>query len=215
MSKRLFVVVWVLAFTLICIALSIKPPTSSHTWVYVLDTGVAYKAVDVQEREEHRRLSGGVDNTVAQAIYEPTTRRVPIEGVIEWGVEESLFHPGCYIFHYQTTTADQSERIYQALVDYAVADPSMAQFRPGEPPQTSFSWSLLGRSIVRLVLVTAVSLMFALFIRFVINMEIAIRKARKQHFGKCVHCAYEIEGLTSPICPECGKEHGSKIGEPA
>gem|GEM_PF-6994420 len=37
----------------------------------------------------------------------------------------------------------------------------------------------------------------------------------RKYPGKCANCQYSTVGLTTPICPECGKHHGTMYSSPA
>lgn len=218
MSNRWFIFVWVLWFVILSFFFLISQLgyRSDFTYVYFVDTGTTIAVLKKHEYLEERGKKNGAEVAFATAIYEPDIQPGPFVGLIEIYVTESVFAPGVYFSRRsQTLTQEETRQAHQALIQYANADPNMVQFRPGQPAQTRFSWNLLGRSLIRLSVIALIALAITLFIRFVVNMEKSIRQARKQHGKMCVHCSYQIVGLTSAICPECGKEHGSNIEEPA
>ena len=211
MSKNWFRFVWVLAFTAICIVLALLPhaPVSSHTWIYVVDTGASFEVYNRAEIEDYKNTNGGSVVVFAQAIYEPEVKPGPIKGLLEWTIEESLFSTS-YRFlplNGKWHSKEQNDRAFQAVIDYAIADPNMARYRPGQPPQTRFSFVLLGWTSLRVLIISALATIAALCVKLIIKMEISIRQARKKHAGECIWCGYSIDGLRSSICPECGKPH--------
>ncbi|MFK7758389.1 MAG: hypothetical protein AB8C13_00400 [Phycisphaerales bacterium] len=183
-------------------------PLSNQNWIYILDTE---QGVIVLTTDDYLIALGngqGSKLAFAQAVYEPVIHNGPVKGLIEWSVQESIFSTADNIYpRQQLLTDEETDRAHQALIQYANADPNMIPFRPGEPPQTRFSWRLLGYTILRLAAISIFSTLVVLFIKFVFEMDRSIRHARKRNRGLCIHCGYLCANLESLRCPECGNFH--------
>jgi hypothetical protein len=112
-------------------------------------------------------------------------------------------------------TEEELQRVYEACLAYAKAHPVYAPYHPGEPATVTFDSAQMIKCGAGLASYLGLPALVTWMISYMISAERMRSSAYRQEHMLCVHCAYEIEGLTSPICPECGKEHGSKIGEHA
>lgn len=62
--------------------------------------------------------------------------------------------------------------------------------------------SLCIAAVIRPWLFVVLGLIYPLYVFFVLPFIIRRRRALK---GLCIHCAYDLTGNTSGLCPECGK----------
>lgn len=211
MSRRVFIEIWLLIFSLLCIlaGLSAHVPTSDDKWVYIVDNDGDFEVLSKEEYIIQWAQNNNTDFAIANTIYEPDIIPGPIKDVFELYVKESAFSSGYPIYpRGQMLTNDQKDRAYEALVLFAQSDPEMIPFRPGQLPQTRFSFVLLGQSFFRLFIFAILSLIPTLVIRFCLNYELKLRRRGKKRQGLCGWCGYSCKELESPKCPECGKLHG-------
>lgn len=138
----------------------------------------------------------------------------PLELFVEFYETRTLDFWPIFTEHYDKYDSNDEAQIQQAIYEFSKNDPILSQYNPGGPPVTKFS----GKRTIYTILKITVFLLIPLALTALVEM--AYRKQRKSlqdqriRSGKCAHCEYEIVGLMSPTCPECGKEHGSKIEEP-
>ena len=213
MSKRSFRITWVLFFLgLSSILLSLQfGYRSNYTWVYFVDEGNSVTVLHGQQYFQERSVNGS-EFAFARVIYEPDIEPGPVEGLLELYLTESAFAPGYGIYPVdQTLTKSQQKQVHQALIQFANADPNMAKHRPGQPAQTRFSLQLTAKSCIRLSILALISYLFACVIRFICNIETAIRRQGKWNrylkTGLCIRCGYSCKGLETKQCPECGHHH--------
>jgi len=216
MSKQWFRVTWICCFiSVIAILYAYESHLKSVRYSSGFFAHFGYKNEQVvvmfssQDLVDHfTETQGGIG--FAAAAYEPDIKRRPIQGVLEWFVTESAFTSSLCIVPYnqRTLTAKQTSDSYGALLEYANKDPFMSKFRPGISPQSRFSFPLLGQSIIRLMVIAAVSLLPAFGMNRACQTGRSIRRVRKRNKGLCIFCGYPCTDLLSPKCPECGNNHG-------
>ncbi len=214
--KKVFCISWILCFLILIVAGTFVPQVrnSSHIWVYVIENDSGMEVLSKADYFGQRVRENRSTDAIAQAIYEPVIKQGPIKWAFEWSTTESIFHiPSTRLVQDKLMSQEKLDDVYQALIDYANADPNMTKYRPGLPPQTRFSWSLLGNTIVRLFIITAISTLVSFGVKFVCDMEQSIRRRGKRNRGLCAWCGYPCADLKSMRCPECGKHHTVSYSE--
>ena len=79
-------------------------------------------------------------------------------------------------------------------------------FEPSLTRPTPTSWNLYIQ--IRPWLFVLLGLIYPLYVFAVLPFVIRGRRKRK---GLCIHCAYDLTGNTSGVCPECGKGVNSVV----
>ena len=130
----------------------------------------------------------------------------PWEGSVELYVETS-YMPDAQSVQYQSlddlSKRDKTE-IFDAVIAYAVRVPELAAYSPGRPPVRDY--------VNGYILGTAMKFFFSVFVSILaaglftggLSLITTSTATRRHRNGLCVNCAYDCEGLTTPICPECG-----------
>ena len=108
--------------------------------------------------------------------------------------------------HKELSDAEVQE-VASQIVEIAKLDPWLAQYNPGGPPVTTINMEAVVEYAALGVLFTGLPIYLFICIYFAVEKQQEELRAA----GKCVHCHYDCNGLYSPICPECGREHGSGI----
>lgn len=145
--------------------------------------------------------------SVAMVKYMPNRDTGPLKGLIELWITESAFVTADAIYSKQPLTQEQTDRAYAALITYANADPNMAEYRPGQPPQTRFSIVLLGQTLLRLIALFGIPTIVALIWKWVVDTNISKRHETRRLAGICISCEYPCATTPSLRCPECGQFH--------
>ena len=106
-----------------------------------------------------------------------------------------------------TISNTKRAEVFDAIVEYATADPYLAQFTPGKPPlKTYYPENFIHAGINLLMffgIPTAIAMIGDRSRRFCGNES----QNQRRRAGLCIHCAYDCNNLPSPTCPECGQEH--------
>ena len=140
--------------------------------------------------------------------YKPNRVRGPVRGLIELWITESVFvDDQCIVSRQQPLTQVQIDRAYTAILVYAKADPEMAKYRPGQPPETHFSAVLLGQTLLRLIALFGIPTIVAYIGKWIMDTEISKRHAHRRNAGLCIRCKYPCASIPSLKCPECGYFH--------
>ncbi len=172
----------------------------------------------LSENEFADMSSESMDQAFDEGIFLSSyaTRDIgPWRGVFECTNETSyLPNPESLRFHHDEIINPQHRRaIYDAVVAYAQADPSLARYRPGQIPVYSFDTSDFVSESQRLLLVLGIPpILLFVFKKMVSLSDSSIYDQRRQR-GVCIHCEYDCTDLPSSICPECGRLYNTALDQ--
>ena len=110
---------------------------------------------------------------------------------------------------YSDSEISDSKRaeVFDAIVEYAKADPILAQLSPGNPPLKTYHPENFIHAGINLLMFLGIPTAIALVgdrLRRFCSKETEHQRRRA---SLCIHCAYDCKGLPTPTCPECGQPH--------
>lgn len=168
-------------------------------------------SVEVIENHRYVRQALTMDQIKAadaSVKYLPERMPGPVHGLVELWVTESAFTTKkCIQQRKKKLTNEQIDRAYEAVLTYAKADPSLAKYRPGQPPQTRFSFLLAGQTILRLTAIFGIPTAVAYIGKLLMDKQVSIVRSRRRDSGLCIQCKYPCATIPSLNCPECGCFH--------
>ena len=154
---------------------------------------------------------------IAQVGYQSLKAQGPIAGLIEVYETTSCFEPGTFVLHDRGTplSVEQSDQIYATLITYALADPEMAIYRPGQAATTRFVPRLLTETLLRMLLLISLPSFITWLAHRAHQEKTSVLQSDRRAAGVCIHCTYPCADLAVLTCPECGKFHTTNYQPPS
>jgi len=158
-------------------------------------------------------IENGVDGTEPSFIAFPQLRRSElglISGHIKLFIRRSFDLEDLNI-EVRDGRGDLSESELQEtrtqIIALAQQDPLLRGYNPGGPPITQLNPTMVYNFCANAGLVLGIPAYLYMCAFFAFEQ---MRNERRDA-GVCIHCQYDCKGLHTPICPECGREHGSEV----
>lgn len=210
MNKRVFIFVWCVCFVFLLgsfvFPIGFTPVANPSVLILLNDD-----SVEVIENHRYVRQALTMDQIQAadaSVKYLPERIPGPVQGLVELWITESAFaSKTCIQQRKQKLTNEQIDRAYEAILTYAKSDPSFTKYRPGQPPQTRFSFLLAGQTILRLTALFGIPTVVAYVAKLVVDKQVSVVRSRRRDSGLCIQCEYPCATLPTLKCPECGCFH--------
>jgi len=120
-------------------------------------------------------------------------------------------HNSVWINDWGEHSEQQRQQAFDAAVVYAKGHAYYAEYRPGEPPKTVFYPAEAAKAGAGLVGAVGLPALVSWTLCFFARARKESSSAYRRENSMCIHCAYSVKGLTTPICPECGQHHNTEI----
>jgi len=170
----------------------------------------------VSNEEEYLAIHGSLDSFTGINISAwPQHNRGPLkEGFTFYVTTSFMSDPSSVrITDWGEHSEQQKQQAFDSAVEYAMVHPDFSWCRPSRLPKTvfyPFDAAKAGAGLLGALGLPALASWTLCF--FAGARKESSIEYRREH-SMCVHCAYSVKGLTTPICPECGQHHDTEISD--
>ena len=162
---------------------------------------------------------------IESVISDPSSPKPICIADVHWFESNSLFH------RYSLLSASYNDR---GILAFSAREGSSGVYRPIDPFEHSLIQTCIGEStnsprfiqvglhylvlpkfdplnLILKLLIHSALIWYSIRLSPVVYKSVRwwLLPEPKRYSGKCVNCHYSTAGLTSPICPECGRHHGT------
>jgi len=139
----------------------------------------------------------------------PISKSGPVDGLIEfYSIRGCLESPNSiHISDIHYDTPQNRKSLFDDMVQVALQDEYLSRFNPGQPRVTSFDIDATIATLIRFIIFFGVPTLITSIVHKIKRRAMRLSADWRIAQGLCVSCAYDCNGLTTPICPECGHNH--------